>query len=95
MATDKREDVIVDSLVVDGNIINPKGTQEFSSNFGDGVATVFTIPHGLTRINLSAIVKLNSTGEQVNVSAVVDATNVVITFLGAAPTTNEFKVIVK
>lgn len=95
MATDKREAIEVDSLKIDGNLIPATSAQEFSADFGDGAAIVFTIPHGLTRTRLTATVILNSTGEEVYVDKTIDATNVVITFVGTPPTSNQFKVIVK
>jgi hypothetical protein len=70
------------------------GASTYSEDVGDGVESTFTITHSLDKESVVAVVRENSSGYYVYPDIkYVDVNSVVLEFL-AAPTTNQYKVIV-
>jgi hypothetical protein len=70
-------------------------TGSYSTSVGNGAALSFTVTHNLN--SSSVIVQLyeNATGAQVMTDVVITSANVVTVSFTAAPTTNQYLVVVK
>lgn len=79
--------VNADSIVIDTGVVARRGVALLSTS-----ATSYTIPHGIGHADLNSVVVRNvSTGELEYPRIVVDATNIVVTFL-VAPAANAYRV---
>ena len=84
--TDNLKKVLVSDFT-GGNV------KRFSSTFGDGAATSFTIAHGLATADLNPVVRRVADDEIVATSVKVNSTNVILNF-NTAPTSNQYRVTV-
>ena len=79
--------VTADAVAIDTAVVNRKGSATLTTS-----ATSYTVPHGLGSADLNSVVVRNTaTGELEYPRTVVDATNIVITFL-VAPAANAYRV---
>ncbi len=71
--------------------VSPQG---FGQTIGDGVATLFTITHSLGTSDVITAVYEISSGNYVGSGTRVASANTVEVEFGAAPTTNQYRVLV-
>ena len=68
--------------------------QGFAQTIGDGVATSFTVTHNLATTDVITSVYEISSGNYVSTDMRVDSANTVVVAFGAAPTLNQYRVLV-
>ena len=70
-------------------------TRKYAVSVGDGSTTTITVPHNLGTLDVQAQVFLNSTGETVEADIIRATTNTITVGFGAAPTSNQYRVVVQ
>lgn len=69
--------------------------RKFAQNIGDGSATTITVTHNLGTLDVEVQVVLVSTGETVHPDVLRTGTNAVNVTFAAAPTSNQYRVLVQ
>ena len=69
--------------------------QKYVTNIGNGSSTSFAISHGLNSLDVEVEVIENATGETVYTNNVRTSTSIVTVSFFAAPTSNQYKVIIR
>lgn len=79
---------------VNVNQLNTAAPQGFAQTVGDGVAASFTVTHSLNTLDVMTQVLEVASGSYVSTTVAVTGVNAVQVDFGAAPTTDQYRVLV-